>query len=306
MSNPAEYSANGKLMLAGEYLVLAGACALALPLRYGQSMQVKPVREDLLYWKSSGPSGKWFEAKYDKRSLEIISASLPETARVLQSWLTAVRELKPGFFHAGSGVSVTVTANYPLQWGWGSSATLLSMLAEWSNSDPFELHHLVSRGSGFDIACARNHRLLFYQLSEDRPMVSLTFPGKALKENTWFCYLGSTRKTEEEVHAFRSAIYTSRDIAEVSDLSVMICNASSGKELTELVRQHEILVGKILKKDPIGRLYPSFPGSVKSLGAWGGDFAMFVSSADPADVIRELRKTGFNQIFRYKEISIES
>ena len=35
------YHANGKFLLTGEYLVLRGALALALPLKFGQSMSVE-------------------------------------------------------------------------------------------------------------------------------------------------------------------------------------------------------------------------------------------------------------------------
>ncbi|MBE0647120.1 MAG: hypothetical protein IH596_04970 [Bacteroidales bacterium] len=306
MNNPADYRANGKLLLAGEYLVLAGACALALPLRYGQSMNVKTVPGKTIAWKSIDSSGQWFEAHYHLDTLEIISSSDVETARVLNRLLTAARDLQPDFLLSGSGVSVVVTADYPLQWGWGSSATLISLVAQWSGADPFILHHHVSDGSGFDIACAESRRLIFYQLLQGQPVTQPAIAGEALKKNTWFCYLGNPQKSSEEVSAFRETEVAEQDIREVSDLSVQICRASSGDELIRMVRLHEIILGKILKRDPIGIRYPSFPGAVKSLGAWGGDFAMFVSSSDPGDVSLELTRMGFSTIYRYHEIAIAS
>ena len=39
------YRANGKLLLTGEYLVLKGALALALPTKLGQTMTVRHYEE---------------------------------------------------------------------------------------------------------------------------------------------------------------------------------------------------------------------------------------------------------------------
>ena len=46
------YKSNGKLLLTGEYLVLKGATALALPLKLGQSLEVATSDKDenRLYW----------------------------------------------------------------------------------------------------------------------------------------------------------------------------------------------------------------------------------------------------------------
>ena len=46
------FKSNGKFLLTGEYLVLKGATALALPLRLGQSMNVETLDSDegKIYW----------------------------------------------------------------------------------------------------------------------------------------------------------------------------------------------------------------------------------------------------------------
>ena len=49
-----KFYANGKLLLTGEYLVMNGAKAVALPTNKGQSLSVKyrPSNNPKLYWKS--------------------------------------------------------------------------------------------------------------------------------------------------------------------------------------------------------------------------------------------------------------
>ena len=48
------FKSNGKFLLTGEYLVLKGATALALPLKFGQSMDVETLdkNENLIYWEA--------------------------------------------------------------------------------------------------------------------------------------------------------------------------------------------------------------------------------------------------------------
>ena len=53
-----EFRSNGKFMLTGEYLVLKGATALALPLKLGQSLDVDTLGSDdnRIYWEAYKPS----------------------------------------------------------------------------------------------------------------------------------------------------------------------------------------------------------------------------------------------------------
>ena len=47
------YRAHGKFLLTAEYMVLKGAKALALPLSYGQQMQVSDIAGDSWHWYSA-------------------------------------------------------------------------------------------------------------------------------------------------------------------------------------------------------------------------------------------------------------
>ena len=88
----------------------------------------------------------------------------------------------------------------------------------------------------------------------------------------------------------------------VSGLSSLICQAGSYDELFRLIEEHESVISSILKREPIIRRFPSFPGTAKSLGAWGGDFAMFVSGHAPEEVIKILRRLGFSEVFTFSEL----
>ena len=44
------------------------------------------------------------------------------------------------------------------------------------------------------------------------------------------------------------------------------------------MHQHEAIVAKATGLTPVQKLlFPTYTGAIKSLGAWGGDFALFLS-----------------------------
>jgi mevalonate kinase len=307
MKSAIEFHANGKLLIAGEYLVLAGAKALALPVRFGQRMIIQENDTGFIEWESTSPIGTWFATLLDPGTLQVISTDNQKTAADLQKILIAARHINPDFLAGSSGWNVCVTANYPLEWGLGSSSTLCSLIAGWAKVDAFELFRAISKGSGYDIACAGRPDLLYYQLHRGTREIIAAEAGRALRENTWFAYLGNKQDSATEVNTFLTGHrYSDRDVAEVSLLSQQICGAVSAGELIQLVNEHELILSALLKKEPVARRFSTFPGTVKSLGAWGGDFAMFVSGLEPGVVVDQLHGLGFLHVFSYDDLAIKS
>jgi hypothetical protein len=141
------YHANGKLLLTGEYFILDGAVGLALPTKFGQSLSVEASAEKGIFWKSIDHENKvWLEVQFSE-SLEIISTSNNGIAETLQNIL-----LKSQISNLKS--QITTILDFPNDWGLGSSSTLISLLAQYANVDPYELLAKTFGGSGYDIACA--------------------------------------------------------------------------------------------------------------------------------------------------------
>ena len=56
------FYSNGKLFISGEYLVLDGADAFALPTKFGQNLVVEPGENQNIEWKSYDYDNQlWFE-----------------------------------------------------------------------------------------------------------------------------------------------------------------------------------------------------------------------------------------------------
>ena len=63
--NVQSFSAHGKLLLTGEYLVLKGAVALALPTQLRQTLTVATIQAPVLQWDAYKPDGPWLSATLD-------------------------------------------------------------------------------------------------------------------------------------------------------------------------------------------------------------------------------------------------
>ena len=52
------FYSHGKLLISSEYAVLDGAQALALPTKFGQTLNVESISGAIIHWKSISSTGK--------------------------------------------------------------------------------------------------------------------------------------------------------------------------------------------------------------------------------------------------------
>ena len=97
-----EFYSNGKLLLTGEYAVLDGAKALALPTKFGQTLTVEPTKTNTLSWKSLDWEGNiWFEMVIDLGSMTLDTSPNTEIARTALKILIEAQRLNPDFLKNG-------------------------------------------------------------------------------------------------------------------------------------------------------------------------------------------------------------
>ena len=127
MVNKNTFYSNGKLLITGEYLVLNGAKALALPTKFGQSLTVdsltssEGLEEKGILWKSiDNKNNIWFEVNFNE-ALEIISTTDNEIAATLKNILEHCK------LRTQNSKLIT-KLDFPQNWGLGSSSTLISCL----------------------------------------------------------------------------------------------------------------------------------------------------------------------------------
>ncbi len=298
------YTSHGKLLLTGEYLVLNGAVALALPVCLGQSMTVAPLEtfhNKSLRWDAHTPDAPWFSATLDKTSLEILVTDDPSKAERLKKILKAVQELNPSAF--GQALHFVTHLDFNPEWGLGSSSTLISNLAQWAKVDPYKLLKMTFGGSGYDIACATADSPIFYQLVEGQPRTEKAMFHPSFSEHLFFVYQGKKQNSAKEVSHFKMRMQDkdlSQEIVEISDISRALPDANDLPMFCSLLDQHEAILSRCLDHEPLKSQYPDFPGTIKSLGAWGGDFFLAATAWDEKAVKAYFTANGLEVIVPYK------
>ncbi|HRY33987.1 MAG TPA: GYDIA family GHMP kinase [Bacteroidales bacterium] len=301
MTEPVKYKANGKLLISGEYLVLHGALSFALPLRFGQQMQLSPSAGPVIRWTSSDPHGTWYRAEFNLPGP--VKANPGREDMFILRLLEAAGRLNPAFAAGLQGTGVSVDANYPVQWGLGSSSTLIYLVACWADVNPFRLFTMVSKGSGYDLACAGRSNPLLFSHKGDEIMIRDITPGKGIREHALFAWLGNKQSTDTEIDLFlETANPAPTDLALMDLLTLKIATADTADELQEQVLRHESLLARILQREPLSARLEDFPGAVKSLGAWGGDFAMFVTRQPKETILPWFREKEIYPVFTFDEI----
>ena len=300
------FQAHGKFLLTGEYLVLKGALALALPLKLGQNFHVSWADTDThrLHWIAQQPDKPWFSVVFDTDTLQPVTTDDPAKAEKLASILKAVRKLKPTAFYGGD-LRIRTHLDFDPEWGLGSSSTLIANLARWAEVDPYELLKLTFGGSGYDIACATAERPIFYQLIDAKPQVETIDFTPSFADHLFFVYQGQKQSSSKEVKAFlekANPVDLQKDIEAVSEISHAVPQCENLDEFGMLMQCHERIIARCIGQEPVQKRFPDFEGVLKSLGAWGGDFILSATEWDEKQVRDYFNGKGLDMIFKYKEL----
>lgn len=299
------YHSNGKLLLTGEYVVLDGALALAIPTKYGQSLSIESIEEPNIIWKSLDHKGViWFESNISYQ--EIISGFTTlqdDVSNRLLQILKAVNTLNPQFFNDTKGFKVTTKLEFPKQWGLGTSSTLINNIADWTQVDPYKLLALTFGGSGYDIACAQNNHSITYQLKGDSRQINEVEFNPSFKENLYFVYLNKKQDSRAGISQYKASdAQIPEPISKINSITLNLISCEALDQFETLIDEHEQIISKIIKQQPVkDLLFNDFKGSIKSLGAWGGDFILVASKTNPNSYFAN---KGYQVIIPYSEMAL--
>lgn len=297
------FSSNGKLLLTGEYVVLDGAKALALPTSYGQQLEVTATKSGKVNWQSFDENKHiWFQ---DNIKISDIlnpkySSENEITSRLIQIF-KALHTLKPDFLNSTEGFDIITHQNFNRKWGLGTSSTLINNMANWTKINAYELLKMTFGGSGYDIACAQNDSAITYQLSDKIPQVESIFFNPEFKHHIYFVYLNQKQNSRDGIANYckqKGNLDTS--ISEINSITKAMITCNTLSKFEQLVFKHEVIISKIINQKPVKELlFSDFNGSIKSLGAWGGDFIMATSTQNPESYFRA---KGFNTVIPYSKM----
>lgn len=298
-----KFYSNGKLLITGEYVVLDGALALALPTKFGQDLVVEQGKNKEIVWKSYDSDGSiWFEETIP--FLDVIHNSNFENKPEYNTLISILHEgylLNPDFITNSDGCYITTHLTFPKFWGLGTSSTLINNIAQWLAIDAYTLLKNSFGGSGYDIACAQNKTPILYQLVKGKPIVKKTHFNPEYTKNIYFVYLNKKQSSKNAIaDYFKKQKNDVETISKISNITNLTVSSKNIDDFISKIESHETILSKILDTNTVKEeLFSDFNGAVKSLGAWGGDFVLVVSKDNPKDYFKE---KGYQTIIAYQDM----
>ncbi len=307
-----QFYSNGKLLITGEYSILDGANGLAIPTKTGQTLNIKEIDASLINWTSLDHKGDvWYKFSIP---LEVFSSdnllneqfnyfkNIGDTVGLLLlQILIEAKILNPDFLKTERGFEVTTSLTFPRNWGLGSSSTLINNIALWSQVNPYILLNKTLGGSGYDIACASNDFPITYQLTDTLPIVKRVRFDPNFKETLFFIYLNKKQNSRDGIKDYRKSVKDKNKlVSKISSLTDRFIKCQELENFKVLMQQHEEIIGETLDIKPIKqRLFSDFPGAIKSLGAWGGDFILAAHDGETKEYFKD---KGYNTVLTYAEM----
>lgn len=299
-----EFYSNGKLLITGEYVVLDGAKALALPTKFGQSLIIEPSDNNEIYWKSHDHDKSiWFEDTIPFSAI-IQKKNYNEEHSVKNTLIEILHEayqLNSDFISQSKGYKITTELTFPKFWGLGTSSTLINNIAQWLEIDAYELLKKSFGGSGYDLACAQNDSAILYQLQNEKPVVEKISFEPSFSDKIYFVYLNKKQSSKSAIASYLDKQGDiSKTIKTIDSITNKVVQATEPKEFALALQQHEIEMSNVLELQTVQEaLFDDFRGVIKSLGAWGGDFVLAISKENPTDYFKE---KGYKVVIPYQEM----
>ncbi len=299
-----EFYSNGKLLLTGEYVVLDGAKALAVPTKFGQTLEISEDNGNAFHWKSyDNNSTVWFQDLITFE--EVISNKTSKHATAVKNKLINILHQaylqNPSFIEKAKGYQIETHLTFPRLWGLGTSSTLINNIAQWLKIDAYKLLQNSFGGSGYDIACAQTNLPIVYQLENENPTFSEVDFNPIFKENIHFVYLNQKQSSSAAIANYLKKNHQlDKTISKITSITNKALTLTEGRDFALLMEKHQAIMSDVLETETAKeKLFPDFKGVVKSLGAWGGDFVMVISKHNPKAYFTQ---KGYKTILSYNEM----
>jgi len=296
------YFAHGKLLLSAEYAILHGAKGIALPLNKGQRLEFnktsKKESKSIIKWTAFDENNyPWFEASFDRSDKSIINCTYKGAAQTMQKLFKLV---PIQFFEEDCDYRFETYLEFNKAWGWGTSSTLVSLLSQCTGANPYKLYRATFKGSGFDLACATAKGPILYGLNEsNQPLIETFIFEPAFKDQIHFVYLGKKQNSLKSISKRNKP--DPNFIEQINRITHELGSVQNDiEQFKTCLYEHEKLLSRYLEMPTIKeQLFSDTNLTIKSLGAWGGDFVMMIG--DKAE-IEALKKKGYDTTFSWDDI----
>ena len=184
--------------------------------------------------------------------------------------------------------------DFPRNWGLGTSSTLINNISQWANVDAFELLKAGFGGSGYDIAAAKSNSPILYKLKNGNPEFRKVHLPWDFTDSLFFVHLNRKQDSKKGISKYRKTAVDEKSLQRISDISNKLLMCYSLSDFEKLMAAHEEIISEIIKLPTIKeQFFSDYSGTIKSLGAWGGDFILVTGDENEMEYFR---KKGFGTI----------
>ena len=276
--------------------------ALAIPAKLDQELNVISTNSDFVNWKSFNKDNQiWYEEKFflDKGTLIYHGKKNKMSDLIVRLFDYIHKFNKP---EKSIGNEFIWKINFNINWGLGSSSTLINNLSKWAKVNPYKLLFSVFNGSGYDIACCDKSNPIIFQKKDDYLSVSDTTFNPNFLNNLFLIFLNKKQDTQKSVQNFLESDQSlSEGIIQINEIVHEIENVKDITTFESLIERHEKIIANILQMPTIqNEKFPDYNnGVIKSLGSWGGDFVLATGDEKSVDYFEE---KGFNTIRKISDL----
>ena len=120
-------------------------------------------------------------------------------------------------------------------------------------------------------------------------------------DQLFFVYLNKKQNSREGIALYRrNKNDFEKEIQRISAISSAMVSVTLLSEFEQLLEEHEQIIGSITQQIPVKKaLFPDYKGTLKSLGAWGGDFVLATGNESSKQYFKE---KGYLSVFKYTEM----
>ncbi|MBX2932384.1 MAG: hypothetical protein KF781_10620 [Chitinophagaceae bacterium] len=292
------YAASGKLLLFGEYLVLRGSTCLAMPLSVGQNLSITNHSEQNIVWQCFDENKNCWLSIQLSNTLQIIETTDTDKALIVQKLLQLIQKEKPTI--SLNNLHFKFEINFNRAFGFGTSATLISLLSQWSGVDAYYLLAQTFEGSGYDIATAISTKPIIYSV-KNKIEKTFSLP-PSITQYLLFVYLGKKQISSKEINAFKHTTIHQQPINKMNEIVLSATQCNDIKQWEKLMNESEKMLSTILATITVKEKYfADYSYAIKSLGAWGGDFIM-VTCRNIDEAKKYFQQKNKQPIFTYNEL----
>lgn len=277
------FFAPGKILLAGEYTVLLGLEAHAVPVKTGQWLEffayTTPENQaPTVHFKALDMDGEiWLENVYDLDSDAWRNTQAPE----LKAFDAVLRSVSDEFWEPQTSYRLETRLEFGRETGLGSSSTFIALMSQCFRLDPQKLQEEIFGGSGYDVAVAcLGKPLSFWRNDKGAHYRPWRLPLE-LSQNWHVVFLGEKVNSRQSVSAILQKMqeilaepFYKQQFERVLNI---VRDAESTASLEAALEMYQMLLAQLLEMETPYKqfdLKPVKQGLCKWLGAWGGDMLL--------------------------------